>query len=90
LPVVALGDFNSFRPAPAYRIAARGMRDCRPFAKTPQPATRPTYGLPVVIDHIFVSPSIRVLDYRVIRAPGSDHYPVLATLQLPLPGSPVA
>lgn len=82
-PVIALGDYNTFWPSPGYLAAASGMRDCRSAGRGPRMATRPTYGLPFVIDHIFVTPQVEVLDYDVIDAPGSDHRPVVATVKLP-------
>lgn len=82
-PVIAMGDYNTFFPAPAYLAAARGMIDCRRAIRRRHAATRPTWGLPFVIDHVFVTPDIEVLDYRVIVAPGSDHRPVVADLKLP-------
>ncbi len=83
LPVIALGDYNTFFPAPAYWAARRGLVDCRRKFGGRHAPTRPTYGLPFVIDHVFVTPDIEVVDYRVIESDGSDHRPVLAGLQVP-------
>lgn len=80
-PVIALGDFNTFRPAPGYRLAARGLIDCRHAVGGRHAGTRPTWGWPFVIDHILVTPHFRAVDYGVIVTPGSDHRPVTATIE---------
>ncbi len=85
-PAVAAGDFNTFWPAPACLHMRRHWRDCRSAARTPQCATRPTYGLPFVIDHIYCRGPIGIEDYRVIESPASDHRPVIATLALDADG----
>jgi endonuclease/exonuclease/phosphatase (EEP) superfamily protein YafD len=43
-------------------------------------------GLPqIAIDHIFISPGIRLLEAaRIGEAAGSDHYPVTARIAVPL------
>lgn len=84
-PLIACGDYNSFNPAPAYRIAARQLRDARRAFGGRHPATRPTYGLPFVIDHVFVSTHFAVEDYRVVVSGGSDHRLVFTTLSCPSP-----
>lgn len=84
-PLLACGDYNTFYPAPAYHIAARRMRDARRVVGGRHPATRPTYGLPFVIDHVFVSSHFDVEDYRVVVSDGSDHRLVVSTLSCPMP-----
>ncbi|MFQ5425426.1 MAG: endonuclease/exonuclease/phosphatase family protein, partial [Phycisphaerae bacterium] len=81
-PVIALGDFNTFRPAPACWVMHRGWGDCRGAAGGRYPATRPTYGLPFVIDHIFTRGDVAVLEYDVLDHGGSDHRAVFARLRL--------
>ncbi|MFH1420226.1 MAG: endonuclease/exonuclease/phosphatase family protein [Planctomycetota bacterium] len=83
-PVIALGDFNTFWPAPACWVLRRAWRDCRTVAGGRHAATRRTYGLPFVIDHIFVRGGANVLDYRVIEGGGSDHRAVVARLEVPI------
>ncbi|HPF40694.1 MAG TPA: endonuclease/exonuclease/phosphatase family protein [Phycisphaerae bacterium] len=82
-PIVAAGDFNTFPHAPAYRRMASEWTDARSASTSRQPPTRPTYGLPFVIDHIFVRGAAEICDYTVIAGGGSDHRAVLATLKLP-------
>lgn len=81
-PVIATGDLNTFWPAPACLHMRRNWRDCRSAAHATQGATRPTYGLPFVIDHVFCRGPIGIEDYRVIPSPASDHRPVIATLSI--------
>ena len=82
-PIVAAGDFNTFSIAPAYRRMARDWRDARRAVGHRVRPTRPTYGLPFVIDHIFVRGAAETCDYTVFPGGGSDHRAVLATLKLP-------
>lgn len=81
-PFIACGDFNTFWPAPATWPMRRLWRDCRLAVGAPLRATRRTYGLPFVIDHIFVRGDVDVVDYAVIDGGGSDHQPVSATLRV--------
>ncbi|MCB9858012.1 MAG: endonuclease/exonuclease/phosphatase family protein [Phycisphaerales bacterium] len=82
-PVAAVGDFNTFSIAPAYRRMSKDWRDARRAACDRPLPTRPTYGLPFVIDHIFVRGAAEILDYSVFSGGGSDHRAVLATLKVP-------
>jgi endonuclease/exonuclease/phosphatase family metal-dependent hydrolase len=87
-PVLALGDFNTFWPAPACWVLHRHWTDCRSAAGGRHLATRPTYGLPFVIDHIFLRGGLSVTGYQVLPGGGSDHRAVIATLQIPRLGHP--
>lgn len=84
-PVVVAGDFNSFRGAPAYAASTRRLRDVRRMRPGRHLATRPTYGLPFVIDHVLVSEEIGALDYAVHAGDGSDHRLVSTRLRIPRP-----
>jgi endonuclease/exonuclease/phosphatase family metal-dependent hydrolase len=83
-PVIAVGDFNSFWPAPTCVHMRKRWRDCRTEDSGPRHATRPTYGIPFVIDHIFVRGNVRIRDYRVLLGGGSDHRAVIAALDVPI------
>lgn len=94
-PVIIMGDFNSTPDSDAVKILASSFSDARQAASNrslPQegsynafdsasPATQ-------LIDHVFVSKSIRVnrfnmlVDLRESRYP-SDHFPVVAEVELP-------
>jgi len=82
-PTVAVGDFNSFWPAPACWVMRRSWKDCRNEVGGNHLATRPTYGLPFVIDHVFMRGGVRAVGYEVLAGGGSDHRAVIATLQVP-------
>lgn len=82
-PIAAVGDFNTFSMAPAYRRMSRDWFDARRVATEGALATRPTYGLPFVIDHVFVRGDAEIRDYSVFPGGGSDHRAVLATLKVP-------
>lgn len=92
--VIALGDFNSTADTPQIQAMRGQLRDARLVSLTP-PYGPPAsfndfkFGQPpeLLIDYIFLSPRIRVLKYAVLtdsdgqRYP-SDHFPVLARLQI--------
>ncbi len=82
-PVVAAGDFNTFSVAPAFRRMKRDWQNARDVAKSKIRPTRPTYGIPFVIDHVFVRGDAVLCDYDVMPGGGSDHKAVLATIKLP-------
>lgn len=94
-PVILLGDFNSTPDTEAYAILVAGLGDAMKLSATP--AYGPTgstngfnYNGKFVhrIDHIFLSPGIKVLKHGTLtdssdhRFP-SDHFPVVARLLLP-------
>lgn len=89
-PIVAAGDYNSFAMAPATRRMARGWQDARIAARGATAPTRRTYGLPFVIDHIFVRGGLAACEYTVLPGGGSDHRAVLATLKVPFESAFVA
>lgn len=95
-PIVVMGDFNATDGTDVLHefAAVSGLRDTRHgFGWQP---TWPDYqaeakSLPLAplwpwllripLDHVFVSPSVEVLDRRVGPPIGSDHRPLLLTLQ---------
>jgi endonuclease/exonuclease/phosphatase family metal-dependent hydrolase len=91
-PLVLLGDFNAVPRSRAYRRLALHLRDAQAIAAG---RTRPTFPsrLPVLpLDHLFVSPSLRVSEAAVINSPlarvASDHLPVVIAVEMPERGSP--
>lgn len=82
-PTVAVGDFNTFWPAPACWVMRQSWKDCRSEVGGNHLATRPTYGLPFVIDHVFMRGGVSAVDYEVLPGGGSDHRAVIATIQVP-------
>lgn len=81
---VVLGDFNCTPWSPRFRdlLAASGLRDAaRGASLDPTWASRRLpFGLK--IDHILVGDALTVSDYAVRDDVGSDHYPVVADLEL--------
>lgn len=96
LPTVVFGDFNSTVDSEPYRIlSAGGLIDSRDATRAPPYGPRGTFNgwridsdADSPIDHIFVSSAVVVSRYAVItqhwggRLP-SDHYPVMAELEIP-------
>ncbi|WP_374442405.1 endonuclease/exonuclease/phosphatase family protein [Stella sp.] len=85
-PTILLGDFNAVPRSRAYRRMAERFRDAQ---RATGSVPRPTFParLPVIrIDHVFVSPSVRVLRTEVVRGAlarvASDHLPLLVEFEL--------
>lgn len=78
-PTIVLGDFNSAPTHPIHWRLRKHMNDCLAAAGK---GLCPTYvfGLPIRIDYIYVTPSLRIHDARVLKSSGSDHRPVVAAL----------
>lgn len=85
-PLVVTGDFNATPWSPAMKRftktaglhPARAGRGILPS----WPAFLPSNILRIPIDHVFVSPEIEVLDYRLGSPVGSDHLPTLGVFRL--------
>ncbi len=84
-PLVLLGDLNSVRSSPAYRILASFLRDVRTLVR-PRGAFRtfPTRFPSLAVDHIFVNTALHASALQVHRTPlarvASDHFPLVAEL----------
>lgn len=85
-PTILIGDFNAVPRSRAYRRMAERFRDAQRAAGG---VPRPTFParLPVIrIDHIFVSPSVRVLRTQVVRSQlariASDHLPLMMDFEI--------
>ncbi|MGI8819895.1 MAG: endonuclease/exonuclease/phosphatase family protein [Chthoniobacterales bacterium] len=88
-PLVLLGDFNSVRTSPAYRIVAQNLRDARSFVGGAGACrTFPTRFPALAVDHIFVNSALRATALAVHRTPlarsASDHFPLVAEVARPL------
>lgn len=88
-PVILLGDFNAIPRSRAYRRLAQRLRDAQRVSHNIVRTTFPAR-LPVMrLDHIFVSPSIRVLRTEVVRTPlariASDHLPLVMDFEIEAP-----
>lgn len=84
-PVVLAGDLNSTGWSPLFcdMLTTARLKDSRQGfgVEASWPAQFMPLGVP--IDHCLVSPEIQVLNRRVERSIGSDHYPILIDLKLP-------
>jgi endonuclease/exonuclease/phosphatase family metal-dependent hydrolase len=89
-PVLLLGDFNATPRSATYRALTSRLRDSYDLARrrrsTGRRATFPTRYPALRLDYIFVGPSIKVQEIRVLRTRlariASDHLPVVADLRL--------
>jgi endonuclease/exonuclease/phosphatase family metal-dependent hydrolase len=89
-PLIVAGDFNATEMSETYRIMAEPLKNAHAEAgfgfgfTFPSRARRLGTFLPFLrIDHIFYSEHFQALDCTVgDDAGGSDHFPVIATLQL--------
>ena len=84
-PRLVMGDFNA---TPFSRVLGV-LQDSANLTRLTNLPTWPSQaGLPqIAIDHIFVSPGIRLIEAEQIgEAAGSDHYPVSARIAVPLGG----
>ncbi len=82
-PVVVAGDLNTTPYAPCYRdlIANSILRNAA--SRRWHPPTWRAHGpLALPLDHLLVSPTIAVVDHRVLSSCGSDHCAVLVDLRL--------
>jgi endonuclease/exonuclease/phosphatase family metal-dependent hydrolase len=89
-PVILMGDLNATTRSRAYRRLARRLRDVQgitPRRRAAGRATFPSRYPTLRLDHIFIGPSVSLLDAGTVRTPlasfASDHLPVLAELRVP-------
>jgi endonuclease/exonuclease/phosphatase (EEP) superfamily protein YafD len=84
LPVIVAGDFNTTPYSPVFRelVKITGLKDSREgFGWLPSwPTYFPLLWIP--IDHVLVTPDIKVRNRTTGPYIGSDHYPVIAELSL--------
>jgi endonuclease/exonuclease/phosphatase (EEP) superfamily protein YafD len=81
-PVVVAGDLNTTVWANAFDNFRRKSRLTHMGYLIPTWPMRPLPLPQLGIDHIFASPELRITDVRAGNAAGSDHLPVLATIEL--------
>ncbi|WP_421695405.1 endonuclease/exonuclease/phosphatase family protein [Aestuariivirga sp.] len=82
-PRLVMGDFNA---TPFSRILSTLQDSANLQRLTNLPSWPSQAGLPqIAIDHIFVSPGLKLLEAEEIGEPsGSDHYPVTVKIAVPL------
>ena len=86
-PAILLGDFNATASSLVYRTLTRGLEPARRLARRKQPTTTFPSPLPVLrIDHLFVSPEIKVSEvfapFEPLTRLASDHLPLVMDFEL--------
>jgi len=86
-PAIVAGDFNIVPWSRGYRRLSARLRDAQVAAGRPMPqATYPARWPFLRIDHLFVSPSIRVLRTEALRSAqtriASDHLPLVLDFEI--------
>jgi endonuclease/exonuclease/phosphatase family metal-dependent hydrolase len=86
-PKILLGDFNATATSVVYRTFLKGLSPARGLAKVKTPTATFPSPLPVLrIDHLFVSPEIRVTDVFAPFSPktrvASDHLPLVMDFEV--------
>jgi endonuclease/exonuclease/phosphatase family metal-dependent hydrolase len=82
-PVIVAGDFNDTPQSYTYAQISDGLQDA--FAKKGF-GLGITYGgvIPALrIDYILASSKLNILSHRIYHKPYSDHYPVMAEIEIP-------
>lgn len=82
-PVLLGGDLNSTPHSYAYHRLTLELEDAYRSAGSGWASTYPRWWLPLRIDHLLHSPALSATQYRIIRQPLSDHYPVVAHFEWP-------
>ena len=82
-PVVLLGDLNC---EPDELLRHGSLRDCGLSVSPGSPATFPSWRPSRCIDHILVSPQIRVYRMKALARTTSDHLPLAVEIGIPSPG----
>ena len=86
-PTILLGDFNATATSVVYRTILKSLSAARTLARVKTPTATFPSPLPVLrIDHLFVSPEIRVADVFAPFSPltriASDHLPLVMDFEL--------
>jgi endonuclease/exonuclease/phosphatase family metal-dependent hydrolase len=88
-PVVVMGDFNDWPISVVHRNLQKHFRDAFAAAGKRWGPTFRFGPVPMRLDHIYVSRSVRVLDCRVrndaLARVASDHRPVIASVEVTWP-----
>jgi len=86
-PRILLGDFNATATSIVYRTLSARLEPARKLSPNKTPTSTFPSPLPVLrIDHVFVSPEIRVLDvfapFTPLTRAASDHLPLVMDFEL--------
>ncbi|MCB0653834.1 MAG: endonuclease/exonuclease/phosphatase family protein [Saprospiraceae bacterium] len=80
-PVIICGDFNDVPQSNAYHLLSAGRKDTFKEAGVGLGTTYAGSIPALRIDYIFGAPDMKTLEFEIIKADFSDHYPVFARLQ---------
>ncbi len=88
-PVLAIGDYNvvPWNPSITALKKEANLTDSRIGITATNPSFLRAIGIP--IDYIFHSPELKCVDFRAIRATGSDHLGIVGTYQIAKPISSI-
>ena len=90
-PLIVMGDFNSIPSSAAYRQLLGPMQDPKQQTGNRPDPTFPSRFPLLRLDHIFTANGPRIISARAIRDEAtrvaSDHLPLLAEVEIVLPGS---
>jgi endonuclease/exonuclease/phosphatase family metal-dependent hydrolase len=86
-PSILLGDFNATPTSVVYRTLVGRLSPARPLSPKQSPTSTFPSQLPVLrIDHLFVSPEIRVIDvfapFDALTRAASDHLPLVMDFEV--------
>ena len=86
-PMILLGDFNATGTSVVYRTLTSRLQPARRLARKKNPTSTFPSPLPVLrIDHVFVSPGVKVLDvfapFDPLTRVASDHLPLVMDFEV--------
>jgi endonuclease/exonuclease/phosphatase family metal-dependent hydrolase len=86
-PMILLGDFNATGTSVVYRTLTSKLQPARRLARKKRPTSTFPSPLPVLrIDHLFVSPGVKVLDvfapFDPLTRVASDHLPLVMDFEI--------
>jgi len=76
-PIILAGDFNTFGGGKELEVLIKNSR----LRKVKESLTFPAFHPNKILDHILVSPEIRVKNYEVLKLKLSDHLPVMVDFE---------
>ncbi|MDO5655255.1 MAG: endonuclease/exonuclease/phosphatase family protein [Flavobacteriaceae bacterium] len=81
-PVIVAGDMNAVPNSFEYFTLKRGLKDVFHTGGEGIATTFPGFKYPLRLDYIFVSERFKVKSHQIFKVQHSDHYPVVAELEL--------
>ena len=77
-PIILAGDFNTFGGGRELDVLLKGSR----LHKIKESFTFPAFHPNKIIDHVLVSPEIKIKNYEVLKLKLSDHLPVMVDFEV--------